>query len=67
MITPSIYYNDTTKVSLIHPGDECPSHTFTCANDQCIPMINVCDGVPDCDDYSDETVVCMGKYNDFVA
>ena len=34
-----------------------------CANDDCIPTSKVCNGVPDCEDNSDEMQVCKGKLN----
>ena len=65
MIKISQKSNYISYVFSSYPGDKCPSHTFTCANDQCIAMENICDGIPDCDDYSDETSICIGMYNNF--
>ena len=42
-------------------GENCPSHAFLCANNECIPSSKVCNGVSDCEDNSDETRICKGK------
>ena len=36
------------------PRGECNDWMFKCASEQCIPYWWKCDGVPDCDDASDE-------------
>ena len=38
----------------------CNDTEFECNNHQCIPTINRCDGMPQCDDKSDE--FRCGKY-----
>ena len=40
---------------------ECPPHAFRCANDQCVSFNEVCDGMPDCQDGSDEMTICKGN------
>ena len=42
-------------------GTTCPSHSFSCANNECLPHSKICDGVSDCQDNSDETNICKGK------
>ena len=43
-------------------GNVCPSHAYLCANNQCIPAANVCDGIVHCEDNSDETEICKGQF-----
>lgn len=47
-------WNDAT--SPIYPTDvvECEEDEFTCRNGLCIPSSQVCDGLSDCSDRSDE-------------
>ncbi|XP_076635138.1 uncharacterized protein LOC143348586 isoform X2 [Colletes latitarsis] len=45
-------------------GRSCPSENeFTCSNGQCISKARFCDGLPDCDDRSDEPHGCQGRCN----
>ena len=39
-------------------GDVCPPNSYMCVNNECIPAHNVCDGIPDCADGSDERPFC---------
>ena len=34
---------------------------FLCANENCIPEVDMCNGVDDCGDNSDETTICSGN------
>ena len=46
------------KPPVIHPQfprGQCNDWMFKCTSEQCIPYWWKCDGVPDCDDSSDET------------
>ena len=40
---------------------ECPENTFQCSNSRCVPTSNICDGVDDCGDNSDELMPCVGN------
>ena len=44
--------------------DSCAVGRFLCANENCIPEEDMCNGVDDCDDNSDETTICSGNNNE---
>ena len=46
-------------------GDKCTGNNFKCADDQCIPLNKICDGVSDCDDGSDEAHICKGDLHKY--
>ena len=53
--------NSVTLQYIVYIVDDvCPRHAFLCANNQCIPETNVCDGIVQCEDNSDETEICTG-------
>lgn len=39
----------------------CTVGQFECSNKRCVPLIDTCDGMNDCDDWSDE-IMCR-KFN----
>uniref|UniRef100_A0A182W9T8 MANSC domain-containing protein n=1 Tax=Anopheles minimus TaxID=112268 RepID=A0A182W9T8_9DIPT len=56
--TPSA---STPKQQLIMPAQQCGHFEFPCHSGECIAVYNVCDGIPQCEDGSDEGSECPQK------
>lgn len=39
----------------------CSSNEFVCSSNDCVPYENTCDGIPHCQDESDEAINFCGK------
>ncbi|XP_052898963.1 uncharacterized protein LOC128305520 [Anopheles moucheti] len=56
--TPSA---STPKQQLVMPAPQCGHFEFPCHSGECIAVYNVCDGIPQCEDGSDEGAECPQK------
>uniref|UniRef100_A0A182M6E8 MANSC domain-containing protein n=1 Tax=Anopheles culicifacies TaxID=139723 RepID=A0A182M6E8_9DIPT len=56
--TPSA---STPKQQLLMPAQQCGHFEFPCHSGECIAVYNVCDGIPQCEDGSDEGAECPQK------
>ena len=65
MIFPSRVYIDLYCAISEHACDYIGGYQFTCGNYEkrlrCIPTSKICDGIADCEDNSDEPIVCNGE------
>ena len=60
----SIKYPDGNLVDKVEANNItdaiCSHGHFLCANDKCLVASDMCDGIDDCGDNSDESTICSG-------
>ncbi|CAG2173258.1 unnamed protein product [Oppiella nova] len=57
LMAPSVVPTTTANALLYHKTSRCLHYQFECKNNsECIAIYNVCDGIPQCSDGSDEAV-----------